>query len=110
MSKFYGKVGYVVSVENPAHPGVFVDKKKELRYSGDLLRISRRWIPSPNSTNDDLNINHKISIIADPYAYNHFHEIKWVEWNGVKWKVPSVEVQFPRLILDVGGVYTEEEE
>jgi hypothetical protein len=29
----------------------------------------------------------------------------YVEFMGTKWKITNVEVQYPRLILSVGGVY-----
>lgn len=113
MSKFYGAVGYSVTEEkldDPSHPGVYVDHVYTKNYVGEVLRMSRRWQGNQDSINDNLTINNQISILADPYAYHHFHEIKFIEWMDTKWKVTSVEVKYPRLILDIGGVYTEEED
>jgi hypothetical protein len=31
--------------------------------------------------------------------------MRYVEWAGVRWDVTDVEVQRPRLILRLGGVY-----
>ena len=59
--------------------------------------------------NDDLNINMTLSIVADPFAYQNFHQIKYAEYMGSKWKVSSIEVQYPRLILTLGGVYNGED-
>lgn len=103
MAKFYGAIGYIEPVETA--PGVWMDQVTERMYSGDLVRNSSRWTTSSDSTNDDLSINNQISIVADPYAYQKFHYIKYVEFMGTKWKVTSVDVQYPRLILSVGGVY-----
>ena len=50
-------------------------------------------------------INNQIEIVADPYINQHFPSIRYVMWNGTKWKVTSVEDQFPRLILALGEVY-----
>ena len=48
------------------------------------------------------------SIVADEYAYAYFHLIKYIEYNGVKWVVQTVDAsQPPRLTLEVGGVYNE---
>ena len=33
--------------------------------------------------------------------------MRYVEFMGAKWKISSVEVQYPRLILTVGGVYND---
>ena len=57
--------------------------------------------------NDDVNISNEISIVADPFAYQNFHAMRYVEFMGAKWKISSVEVQYPRLILTVGGVYND---
>lgn len=102
MGKFYGAVGYTETVETSK--GVWVDSITERNYSGDALRISRRW-QSGENLNDDLTINNEISIVADPFAYQNFHSIKYIKWMGSSWKVTNVTVQRPRLILSIGGVY-----
>ena len=103
MAKFHGVIGYTKPVQTK--PGVWKDEIIEREYSGDVLRNSSRWSTSSDSTNDDLNINNQFSIIADPYAKQNFHQIKYIEFMGTKWKITNVEVQYPRLILTVGGVY-----
>lgn len=104
MAKWYGAVGYATSVQTK--PGVWKDQIIERMYSGDVNRNTSRWSASSDSTNDDLNINNQISIVADPFAYQNFHSIKYVEFMGAKWKVTSVDAsQRPRLILMLGGVY-----
>jgi len=103
MAKFHGTIGYIDLVET--RPGIYEEQVTERVYSGDLLRKSSRWSINPDSTNDNLSINSQISILADPYAYKNFHSMKYVEFMDAKWKITSVEVKYPRLILDVGGVY-----
>lgn len=105
MAKWFGVVGYAQTVQKS--PGVWEDGITERSYAGDLIRVSNRWSTSPDSTNDDLDINNQISILADPFAYQNFHSMKYIEFMGAKWKITSVEVQYPRLILSVGGVYNE---
>lgn len=103
MAKFYGVIGYAVSEE--VDPGIWEDRIIEREYSGDLVRNTSQWSASSDSTIDDLNISNQISIIADPYANEHFYSMKYVEFMGAKWKITKVDVQRPRLILTVGGVY-----
>ena len=103
MAKFYGPIGYSVSTE--VRPGVWKDTIEERNYYGDLIRDASRWTASQDSTNDDLTINNQISIVADPFAENNFHSMKYVRFMGANWKITSVEPRFPRLILSVGGVY-----
>lgn len=102
MAKWYGKVGYETTSETS--PDVWTPSIKEYFYAGDVQRQSRR-LENSQQINDNINVNMEISIVADPYAYQHFHEIKYVEYMGTFWKVTSIEVQFPRLILQIGGVY-----
>jgi hypothetical protein len=52
-----------------------------------------------------LAINNQISIVADPFANQNFHSMKYVEFMGTRWKITNVDVQYPRLILTMGGVY-----
>lgn len=102
MAKWYGPIGYAETVE--IRPGVHKDVITERMYSGDLLQNSRS-LQSSDQLNDDINVANKISIIADPFAYQNFHSMKYVEFMGAKWKITKVEVNHPRLILTVGGVY-----
>lgn len=102
MAKFYGPVGYAETVETA--PGVKTEQITERMYSGDLIRNVRR-LESSDKLNDDINIANEISIISDPFARKNFHKMRYVGFLGSLWKVSSVEVQYPRLILTVGGVY-----
>lgn len=103
MAKFYGPIGYAVSIETS--PGVWDDSIIERNYAGDILEMSNRLSEKSDSVNDDLTLNHRISVLIDPYAYENFSSIKYVEVMGTKWKVSNVSVQYPRLILSTGGVY-----
>lgn len=104
MGKWHGVVGYAKPVETK--PGVWKDEITERTYFGDVNRNTSRWSTSPDSTNDNLNINNTISIVADPFAYDNFHRMKYVEFMGAKWKITNVDAtQRPRLILTVGGLY-----
>ena len=100
MARFYGKVGYMETKETS--PGVWTEVQCERSYYGDILDNRHKW-QTADQLNDQVNISNRFSILADAYAYAHFSHIRYVEWMGVKWKVNSIEVQRPRLILDVGG-------
>ncbi len=104
MAKFCGVVGFAVTAET--RPGVWQEQITERQYFGDLNRISKRY-QSSESLNDDLTISNEISIVADPFANENFHAMRYVTIMGTKWKISSVEVRYPRLVLSVGGVYNE---
>lgn len=102
MAKFAGKIGFAVQQETD--PGVWTEDIQERQYYGDVIRNIRRLQTSGN-LNDDIEISNRLSIIADPYAYENFHGMRYVIFMGSKWKVSEVEVEYPRLILSLGGLY-----
>lgn len=107
MSKFYGKVGFGLSEQKQTSPGVWEVEPITRKYYGDILNNVFRNQANSNTTNDDIVVTNRISIVADPYAHSNFNEIKYVIWKGIKWKVISVEEQYPRLILSLGGTYVD---
>lgn len=104
MAKFYGPIGFATTVEKV--PGVHVEEITERYYSGDVIRNTRR-LQSTDKVNDDINISNEISILADPFANGNFHAMRYVGFMGAKWKITNIEVQYPRLILSIGGLYNE---
>jgi len=104
MAKFYGEIGYGETVENPSGSGVWIDNITEVKYYGDVVRNTRQ-LREGESLNDDLSVNNSISIVADAYANEHFFAIRYIRWAGTLWTVSDVEVQSPRLLLRLGGVY-----
>ena len=104
MSRFYGPIGFVASVEDPEGSGIWVDSPTEKNYRGEITRNTKRW-DSSRQLNDNLEISNTLSIVADPYASSNLYAIRYVKWLGSYWKVTSAEVSYPRLILSLGGVY-----
>ncbi len=104
MSKFYGPIGFVTFVEDPEGSGIWVEVAIEKSYRGEVNKNYKRWENSQH-LNDDINISNTISIVADPYVSNNLNNIRYVKWSGNYWKITSVEVQYPRLVLTLGGVY-----
>lgn len=102
MAKFYGSIGYADSVETT--PGVHEEKITEYHYYIDVGRNTRR-LQSGDQLNDDINVANEFSILSDPFAEKYFHKMRYVTFGGPKWKISNVEVQYPRLILTVGGLY-----
>lgn len=104
MAKWYGEIGYAETVQTK--PGVWEEQITKRNYYGEVIRNTRR-LQSANQLNDNINVSNEISIVADPFAYQNFHSMRYVEFMGTKWKITNVEVQYPRLILELGGVYNE---
>lgn len=105
MAKFFGMIGYGITEETS--PGVYTECLCERPYYGDIVKDHRRW-ESGERLNDNLNISNTISIVADEFAYANIYVMRYVEFLGSKWKINSVSVERPRLVLEIGGVYHEE--
>ncbi len=102
MAKYFGNIGF--AQYSDGLPGVAEETIVERQYCGDVLRRARK-LQGSDSVNDNITISDEISILADPYAVDNFHAIRCAEYLGTKWKVTGVSVQYPRLVLTLGGVY-----
>lgn len=103
MAKYHGLVGYALATKDDGY-GVYDPMIVERPYYGDLIRNVKKEQPS-DGVNNNITIQNDISIVADTYAYQNFHQIRYVTFMGARWEVSSIEVARPRLILSVGGVY-----
>ncbi len=103
MAKWYGKVGYAITEETS--PGVWTEQFVEREYYGDLIRNHKRY-ENNQTLNDNITLQNEISIVCDPYALQNFQNIRYVEVMDSFWKVTAVDVQYPRLSLSIGGVYS----
>lgn len=106
MAKFCGNIGFIKTVET--EPGVWEEQTVEHLYYGDLTRPISRF-QSSGGVNDDISLSNNISIIADPFANENFQYIKYAVLEGTKWKVSSAELQYPRILMTIGGVYNGEQ-
>lgn len=102
MSKWYGMVGYGCTRETK--PGNWELQIEERPYYGDITRVVASS-QQGEGLNDDILLKNDVSIIADPYALQNFASMRYIMIMGVRWKVRSVEVQRPRLLISLGGVY-----
>ena len=105
MAKWHGIVGYIKPVRTS--PGVYTNDLIERNYYGDIIRNSRGWSTPSEGTNDNLTLNNQISILADSFATDNSGFMKYVEIKGVKWKITNIEIQHPRLLLTIGGLFNE---
>lgn len=101
--KFKGKVGYGEQVEVRA--GVYQDVITERELTGDVVRDTVQSTPNDGTVNNDLTLGNSLSVVASSIPGELFHAIRYVEWEGVCWRVVNVTRQPPRLLLRLGGVY-----
>lgn len=102
MAKWFGTIGYAETKETK--PGLWEEQITERQYYGDLTRNMRK-LQTADSVNDSISIANELSIVSDPYAIQNFFAMRYIVFMHAKWKITNVEVQYPRLILTLGGVY-----
>lgn len=107
MAKFVGIIGFVRDVETLPGSGAFVEESVEKTYRGDVLMNMSRW-QDASKVNEDLTIDNKFSIVADSFALRNIGIMRYVEYLGEKWKIKSIEIVRPRIIITVGGLYNGE--
>ena len=103
MAKFCDMVGYAEPSETV--PGVWINRIVERKLFGEVESNSVRINVAEMKVNSDISVGNSINVMADAYANNHFHNIRYVKWAGALWIVTKVDVKSPRLILRLGGVY-----
>lgn len=104
MAKFYGNITFSITEPRSDRPSIYEEHPTDVLYYGEIHSNRRRYYTN-NKTNDDIEITQELSILSDDFAIKHCSEIKAVEIEGVKWKVESIDIRYPRLILSIGGVY-----
>lgn len=104
MARFCGTIGFSSSGEVETSPGVYEDVITERKYYGDVTKDFRKNEGGENLVGN-VGLNNIFSIVADPFAFENYSFMKYIKYLGTKWWISSVEVQYPRLVISVGGRY-----
>lgn len=104
MARFCGEIGYGEAQEKEDEPGVYEDVITERTYYGDVVQNTLRR-EDDEKVNANVVVTNSIRIVADEFANGNFRAIRYVRWMGTLWEVDTIEVQSPRLLLRLGGVY-----
>ena len=92
--KLTGIAGFELDqVEREDMPSVFESKVVTKKFRGELLSQTWRNQNSDKSTNDNLLNNNKISLVINKFFMSNIANLKYVEYNGVKWKVESFDIK-----------------
>lgn len=102
--KFFGRIGFWEEDVEVAKD-VYRPRITEKPYTGDLMRNFRNFVES-DKQNDDISTSNQISILSDLYMQNHLSSIRYILWNGQRFKAKNVTIDYPRVTIEMGGVYS----
>lgn len=102
MAKFYGNVGFAESKEDSK--GNWVEHIVDHKLYGEVKRNSYRYTQADKVIPDIVLVN-TVELVADWYAVEHFSAIRYVEYNGVKWRAQSILYERPRITVTLGEVW-----
>lgn len=102
MSRFSGKLGFVMTRET--EEGVWLEDFVELPVKGTIRSLYVRNDNS-SSVNTNLRLTNEISILMNTKIEAYLKTLKYVVWKGSKWEVQSIGANYPRLTINLGGLY-----
>lgn len=105
--RFAGLVGYIETEETS--PGIHLPVETTRKMRGDVLSAktqnSQDGRTTETSLYKDIRLSHRFSLVGDAYSFKNYMYLKWIIVEGHKWEVSSVEIQSPRLLISIGGLY-----
>lgn len=105
--KWSGDIGFFIDkevVKDGVGTGVWKKQIEDKHYGGEVIRDYRSQ-ENNNFVNENLNINNTISIICDRFIDDHIMDIVYITFKNKKFKVKGFTVNYPRIELQIGGLY-----
>lgn len=102
MSRFSGELGFVISRETAE--GVWLEDRIEIPVKGTIRSLYVRN-DNNSSVNSNLRLTNEVSILLNSKIQTYLETLKYVVWKGSKWEVQSIGVAYPRLSINLGGLY-----
>lgn len=102
MGKYSGMIGFGFNkeIETDVHDDVI----EEHHYYGNIEKNVSRFNQGSNQSGESL-ITNNFSIVGDSFLFEHLADIRYICWKNQKWVVASIEEQYPRINITLGGIY-----
>ena len=104
MARFSVKIGFKETVES--EPGIYNTTIVEKPATADMIYQVQRTA-TEEEVNDTVTLGHQISIVINPYISSNLINLAYVKMHGVKWRIKTFEVYYPRIKISLGGVYND---
>lgn len=103
MAKYHGEIGFAVTEDDGT--GIWEQRLVTREYAGEIYSIRNRYAQG-NERNGEVTQSLQLSIIADPFFYEKIGFLAYVEYRGLKWVATTNDLtSYPRITIDLGGVY-----
>ena len=84
--------------------GVWLEDFVEISAKGTIRSLYVRN-DNNSSVNANLRLTNEVSILLNSKIQTYLETLKYVVWKGSKWEVQSIGVAYPRLTINLGGLY-----
>lgn len=102
MARFSGNIGFAVEEDNGM--GGFTESITTKKFRGwvkyDTVRQTDVSSLIPVTTSATI-----IEVLANRYLFENYFNIRWVEYQGVKWEVKGFTFPNNRISMTLGGRY-----
>lgn len=104
MPKCSGVIGYALAEET--QPGVWTEGMVEKKYYGDIVRDNRKVVDQ-GEINGSINVSNDISVVSNKFMLTNMAFMRYISFANSKWKIKSVDIKPPRMIISLGGFHNE---
>lgn len=102
MALFRGIIGFVENTE--VEDCEWEDVVTPRYYTGTIIKNNQQFLTA-DTVSGNLQITNTFSIFGDSYMFSHISNIRYLEWRGQRWIVTTVDLEFPRVNMTIGGIY-----
>lgn len=88
---------------------VYRDDQVVRSYPAFVNRVMVRPVVQDDSSVEDVQLSNQVSFLTDWYSTKYIDSIRFVKWRGNRFRVRSVTWQYPRIVLEIGAPYPNDE-
>lgn len=88
---------------------VFREDQDVRTYPAFVNRVMVRPVTQDDSSVEDVQLSNQVSFLTDWYSTKYIDNIRFVRWRGKRFRVRSVTWQWPRIVLEIGAPYPNDE-
>lgn len=88
---------------------VYRDDQVVRSYPAFVNRVMVRPVVQDDSSVEDVQLSNQVSFLTDWYSTKYIDYIRFVRWRGNRFRVRTVTWQWPRIVLEIGAPYPNDE-